>query len=249
MHRGIQMMKKSVLIIEDCPEQRNMLRQLVLEVDERAAVYTAADVATAYKILMERTIDDFLVDIILDTTTPIDTSGIRLVERIRKIPKYMFTPVLFITSLEDTTGYAYKDLNCLGYIEKPFSPDVVLSLVKKALYFSTMKEKDATFCFRKEGILYPVKIRDITYMECVGRRINIHTSNGDVLAVPYITLKDILNEMDTDCMMQCSRNLVINKDYVENIDIPNRMITLKNVPGRMEIGKTFRKKVLGEYGL
>ena len=145
MHRGIQMMKKSVLIIEDCPE-------LVLEVDERAAVYTAADVATAYKILMERTIDVFLVDIILDTTTPIDTSGIRLVERIRKIPKYMFTPVLFITSLEDTTGYAYKDLNCLGYIEKPFSPDVVLSLVKKALYFSTMKEKDATFCFRKEGI-------------------------------------------------------------------------------------------------
>ena len=126
---------------------------------------------------------------------------------------------------------------------------MVLSLVKKALYFSTMKEKDATFCFRKEGILYPVKIRDITYMECVGRRINIHTSNGDVLAVPYITLKDILNEMDTDCMMQCSRNLVINKDYVENIDIPNRMITLKNVPGRMEIGKTFRKKVLGEYGL
>ncbi|MDE6972192.1 MAG: response regulator, partial [Lachnospiraceae bacterium] len=77
------MMKKSVLIIEDCPEQRNMLKQLVLEVDERAAVYTAADVATAYKILMERTIDVFLVDIILDTTTPIDTSGIRLVERIR----------------------------------------------------------------------------------------------------------------------------------------------------------------------
>ena len=214
MHRGIQMMKKSVLIIEDCPEQRNMLRQLVLEVDERAAVYTAADVATAYKILMERTIDVFLVDIILDTTTPIDTSGIRLVERIRKIPKYMFTPVLFITSLEDTTGYAYKDLNCLGYIEKPFSPDVVLSLVKKALYFSTMKEKDATFCFRKEGILYPVKIRDITYMECVGRRINIHTSNGDVLAVPYITLKDILNEMDTDCMMQCSRNLEIGRAHV-----------------------------------
>ena len=52
MHRGIQMMKKSVLIIEDCPEQRNMLRQLVLDVDERAAVYTAADVATSYKILM-----------------------------------------------------------------------------------------------------------------------------------------------------------------------------------------------------
>lgn len=242
-------MRKSVLVIEDSPEQREMLRRLVLEVDERAVVYTAADAATAYKILMERTIDVFLVDIILDTSKPIDTSGIRLVERIRNIPKYMFTPVLFITSLEDTTGYAYKDLNCLGYIEKPFSPEQVSGLVKKALYFSTMKEKDATYCFRKEGILYPVKIREITYMESANRLIYIHTANGDVLTVPYITLKEIVSEMDTDCMMQCSRSLVVNKDYVENIDFPNRMITLRNVSEKMEIGKTFRKKVLAEYGL
>ncbi len=68
-------------------------------VDERAAVYTAAD-CNAYKILWKELLMFFLVDIILDTTTPIDTSGIRLVERIRKIPKYMFTPVLFITSLK-----------------------------------------------------------------------------------------------------------------------------------------------------
>lgn len=242
-------MKKSVLIIEDSAEQREMLRRLVLEIDDRAEVHTAADAATSYKILMERTIDVFLVDIILDTSRSIDTSGIRLVERIRKIPKYMFTPVLFITSLEDTTGYAYKDLNCLGYIEKPFSPDQVSGLVRKALYFSTMKERDATFCFRKDGILYPVKIREITYMESVSRMIHIHTANGDMLTVPYTTLKEILNEMDTDCMMQCSRSLVVNKDYVENIDLPNRMITLKNIPERLEIGKTFRRKILMEYGL
>lgn len=242
-------MKKSVLIIEDSAEQREMLRRLVLEIDERAEVYTAADAATSYKILMERTIDVFLVDIILDTSNPIDTSGIWLVERIRKIPKYMFTPVLFITSLEDTTGYAYKDLNCLGYIEKPFSPDQVSGLLRKALYFSTMKERDATFCFRKDGILYPVKIREITYMESANRLIHIHTANGDVLTIPYTTLKEILNKMDTDCMMQCSRSLVVNKDYVENIDLPNRMITLKNSPERLEIGKTFRRKILMEYGL
>ena len=126
-------MKKSVLVIEDNPDQREMLKKLVLGIDERAVVHTAADVATAYKILMERTIDVFLVDIILDTSKPLDTSGIRLVERIRNVPKYMFTPVLFITSLEDATGYAYRDLNCLGYIEKPFSPEQVSGLVRKAL--------------------------------------------------------------------------------------------------------------------
>ena len=46
----------------------------------------------------------FLVDIILDEDKSSDTSGIKLVEGIRRIPKYMFTPVLFITSL-----FAYLD--------------------------------------------------------------------------------------------------------------------------------------------
>jgi len=219
------MRKRSILIIEDNQEQRGMLVELASQVDGSARIYTAGDIATAYKILMENTIDVFLVDIILDVERPGDTSGIRLVERIRKIPKYMFTPVLFITSLEDVTGYAYKNLNCLGYVEKPFSPDQVKQLVEKALYFSTQRDRDATFCFRREGILYPVKISNILYMESTSRVVNIHTLKGGVLTVHNKTLKEIREEMDTDCMMMCSRNTIVNKDFVENIDILNETVS------------------------
>lgn len=243
------MIRKSVLIIEDEPIQLEVLEKLVLEVDAGVVVYKANNTATAYQILMERTIDLFLVDIILDDDKSSDASGVRLVEQMRKIPKYVLTPVLFITSLEDTTGYAYKDLNCLGYVEKPFSPEHVKQLVKKAFYFPTIKSQNATFCFRKDGILYPVKIADIVYMDSANRMINIHTANGDVLEVPYKTLKEILDEMDADCMMQCSRRTIVNKDYILNLDIANRYITLKNSTGKLEIGKVYGKKVLAEYGL
>ena len=90
-------MKKTVLIIEDDANQLMMLKQLVLSVNEGAEILTADNETIAYKILMERTIDVFLVDIILDTRKPGDTSGVRLVERMRKIQKYIFTPVIFIT--------------------------------------------------------------------------------------------------------------------------------------------------------
>ena len=243
------MIRKSVLIIEDEPIQLEVLEKLVLEVDAGVVVYKANNTATAYQILMERTIDLFLVDIILDDDKSSDASGVRLVEQMRKIPKYVLTPVLFITSLEDTTGYAYKDLNCLGYVEKPFSPEHVKQLVKKAFYFPTIKSQNATFCFRKDGILYPVKIADIVYMDSANRMINIHTANGDVLEVPYKTLKEILDEMDADCMMQCSRRTIVNKDYILNLDIANRYITLKNSTEKLEIGKVYGKKVLAEYGL
>ena len=242
-------MKKAVLIIEDNPIQMEMLKKLVLEVDGTAAVYTASNSSNAYKILMEKTIDVFLADIILDTSAPGDTSGIRLVKKIREIPKYMFTPVLFITSLEDNTGYAYKDLNCLGYVEKPFSPDKVKQLVKKALNFSTAKSEDAVLCFRKDGVLYPVKVCDIVYMDSLNHVFSVHTIKGGTLTVPYKSCKQLIEEADTDCLLQCSRSAIVNKDYVENIDIPNRYITMKGIETKVEIGITFKKKILAEYGL
>ena len=98
-------MKKTVLIIEDNKTQLEMLKKLVLEVNAEAVVYTASEVNVAYQIMMEKNVDAFLVDIILDVTKPGDTSGIKIVEKIRTIPQYMFAPVIFITSLEDTTRY------------------------------------------------------------------------------------------------------------------------------------------------
>ena len=241
-------MKKCVLIIEDSPIQMEMLKKLVLEVNPDVVVYTATDLRTAYQIVIEKTIDVFMVDIILDTTKPGDTSGIKLIEKIRTIPRYMFTPVLFITSLEDTTNYAYTDLNCLGYVEKPFSPERVISLVEKALKFSTAKNEDATFCFRKDGILYPVKVHDIVYIESLNHVVTVHTFKNGTLTVPYRPCKDLLDEVDTDCLFQCSRNAIVNKDFVENVDIANRYITLRGVKDKIEVGITFKKIVLAEFG-
>lgn len=242
-------MKKSVLIIEDNMTQLEMLKRLVLEVNAGVEVHTACNINAAYEILMEQTIDVFLVDIILDTTKPGDASGVRLVEKLRTIPKYMFTPVLFVTSVEDSTKYAYTDLNCLGYVEKPFSPEEVKKLVERALNFSTNRNQDATFCFSKDRILFPVKVRDIQYIDNTRHVVNVHTVNGGILTVPYKTCKELLHEVDTDCLMQCGRSTIVNKDYIENIDPLNRYITLKGVDEKIDIGITFKKKILAEFGV
>lgn len=239
-------MKKNVLIVEDNQTQAEMLKRLVLEVDPEAEVYTAVQLSAAYTILMERSIDVFLVDIILDTSKPGDTSGIRLVEKIRQIPKYMFTPVLFVTSLEDTTKYAYTDLNCLGYVEKPFSPEQIKRFVKRALCFPASREEDAVYCFRRDGVFYPVKVRDIIYIESCRHVINVHTTDG-VITVPYKTCRQLLEEVDTDCLIQCSRSTIVNREYIESVDLVNRYISLRNVCEKPEIGVTFKKKFLAEF--
>ena len=242
-------MKRIVLIVEDNEEQRSMLEHLVLEVEPEATVYTAGELGTAYRILMERTVDVLMVDIVLDTNKPGDASGIRLVEKIRQVPRYMFTPVVFVTMLEDSTKYAFTDLNCLGYVEKPFSPERVKQLVSKALSFPRKSESDHVFCFRKDGILYPVKIKEIVYIESVNHEIEVYMANGSTLTIPYKPFRQLLEEIDADCLLQCSRNTIINKDYVESVDVTNKYIAMRGCTKRIEIGITFKKKILAEYGL
>lgn len=241
-------MRKTVLIVEDDAEQLHMLEKLVLGVNENTEVCTADNVTLAYRLLMEKTVDVFLVDIVLDTTVPADTSGVRLVERIRQIPKYMFTPVIFVTSMEDPEMYAYRGLNCVGYIEKPYDPVQVRKLVERALNYTTEREKDTTLTFRKDGILYPVKLKKIVYMESLRHVMNIHLTNGTVLEIPYKTCRCVLREEDTSgILLQCGRGVLVNREYVKGIDAANRYLILKNSYGMVSIGGRYKKSILAEF--
>lgn len=46
--------------------------------------------------------------------------------------------------------------------------------------------------------------------------------------------------------MQCSRNVIVNKKYIYNVDTVNRIIELKNGE-RVEIGITYKKKIKENY--
>ena len=41
---------------------------------------------------------------------------------------------------------------------------------------------------------------------------------------------------------------MINRNFVLGVDMPNRYIVLKGYMGKVDIGVTYRKKVLEEFG-
>jgi DNA-binding LytR/AlgR family response regulator len=238
-------MKKSILIIEDDIEQLTMLKKLVQTVDENLEIHAVNNKAMAYRILMEKTIDVFLVDIILDTESPGDTSGIRLVEHLRQLAKYKFTPVIFITSLMDSAMYTYTALNCVDYIKKPLEPFKLLKVLKKALDYTTPREEEITLSFRKDGVLYPVRLKEIVYIEQMSHIIHIHTVNGSVLQIPYKTCKCLLQEEDvTDRLIFCDRGVLVNREYVLGIDMLNNCLKLKEGFGAIHLGQKCKKNVL-----
>ena len=240
---------KTVLIVEDDENQALRLEQLVHQLNSGVVVRIANNLTDAYHILMENVIDVFLIDIILKTVTMGDTAGIRLVENIRKLPQYLFTPVIFVTSLEDPEMYCYKGLNCIGYIEKPYDKNQVTALVEKALHYTTQRDENIRITFRKDGILYPVELKKIIYIESIDHILHIHMNDGDVMEIPYKTCKQIMEEVGSERMLQCSRSTIVNREYISSIDIVNQCITLKGNLGSVAIGITYKKKLATEFGV
>ena len=239
--RGIAL--KKILILEDNPAMLAHMTALVGELDVKSTVFSYDNVKDAYQCAMEYEIDLFLIDIILDRSCPGDSSGLKFVDNIRKVGHYGLTPVIFVTSLQDEKLYTYEKLHCYSFIEKPFDPGRFKKLVGECLSVPDRRKKGKTIYLRKEGIIFAVEREDIVYAECVNHRMNIYTKNKDMLSVSYLTLKGFLEQLDSSDMIQCSRNRIVNKVFVHNVDITNRIIQLKDGLGKVEIGEKYKKDV------
>jgi len=240
-------MNKVILLLESETNRRKRIEELIHDTLDHVTIFTAKTIAEAYRILVERTIDIFIVNVVLDGSDATDTAGMRFVSRIREIPKYTLAPVIIISSLVDSGMFAYQELNCLGYLHKLFSDERMRELLRKASYFTTERGLDGTLFFRKNRILYPVKVKDIVFMERKNNITYIHLVDKTVLDIPYITYPSILNFSEGSCLLMCNRGVVVNINYVQAVDATNRFVVLKDDWGMLDIGVTHRKKVVAKF--
>lgn len=238
---------KTVLILEDNEKTASALEVAIRSIDKEIKVIKVLEFNAACVAMVIEIIDVFILDIVLTTKIPGDTSGIRFAQQIRKYERYLFTPIIFITVLADPQLYAFKNLHSFGYLEKPFLIEKAIEVIKDALKFeSNQKEEDKILYFRKEGILFSISLSEIIYMEA-GSHILRVCMKKDELSIPYITIKKVMEDMRTKDLIQCNRNTVINRKYIQYIDFPNRYIRLYNTDKMIEIGPTFYKRLKKEF--
>lgn len=237
---------KNILIVEDNKVTLNKLSAAIYkEIGGEINVYEAMTVEEAYVVLLENRIDVFIIDIILNTRISGDTSGIKLANKIRKNKEYLFTPIIFITALADPQLYAYRELHSFGYLEKPFSMNEAIRLIRLALQSPVAVDEEKLIYFRKDGILYAVQTSKVIYLQVRNHIMEIYMLN-DELKIPYITIKQFLKEVDSRSFLQCNRSTLVNKKYIRYVDLTNRCIGFEKPYGTVDIGPTFYKRVVKE---
>lgn len=240
-------MKKHVLILEDNTMLSEALEKAIGEYDGGIAVHRAETYEEACAAALTYKIELFILDIILSTKHRSDTSGIQFADRIRKCEEYCFTPIIFTTVLSAPQMHAFKELHCYGYLEKPFSIETAMGLIKDALRYKAYRgyADKKTIYLRKDGILFPIQLSDIIFVQSHSHSLLFHLKD-ETIDIPYMTIKQFLKESADFGFMQCSKNMVVNKQYIRNVDIPNRYLQLGGEIKKVDIGRTFCKKIRQE---
>lgn len=238
-------MRKQVLIIEDHPKWMDIACQIVRAVSFETKIYTAFNLKDAYQIAMEANIDLFIIDIILDAKVSGDTSGMTFADNIRQHSKYRYTPIIFITSLEDPKLKAYSNIHCYSYVEKPFDRQKTIEIIEEALAIPLKKNQKEDIYFRRNGILHGFRIDDITHIEVNGHKTVVHCRR-ETARVAYCSVKQLLEKEELHSFVQCNKSTIINRKHIEYIDPVNLYVKLCGIDKPIVIGSIIKKGFLQE---
>lgn len=208
---------KNILIIEDDKYQRKNLKNILSEVDKNLNIYEAEDEFHALEICNKVSIDLFYVDISLQ-----DSSGIDFCLELRKIQKYEFSWIVFITTHIQYMIKAFKEIHCYDYLLKPYDKKDLIKLTEKLIsdtQIADLSEKERKHVVLKISHCISVKIfiDEIIFVEVILRTCIIHTKNRKY-EIKGFSLNKILELINCDDIMQCHKSFIVNINCINRIE-------------------------------
>lgn len=232
------MREKCILIIEDEPSSLQFLLRIVGESCPLwCDIYGYDNLESAYRCMEQHEITLFIVDIRL-TGEENDRSGYEFVEKLRMRKEYRFTPVIFVTGLEEPRADAYKELHCMGYLQKPFEREQIRQMITMCLDFPK-PDRPKKICIRQEGVYLFVEPDQIVYLKTNRKQLFILFSNGELQTYGYVPLKDILEQITSEKMILCGKGIAVNMKFIERVRIKERELYLKGVDEPVRISLNY----------
>ena len=236
-----------ILIIEDEAIQSKLLTSCIKELGNDYEVIATGNGNDAYRRATENEIDLFFIDVNL-----IDESGIEIAKEIRKIEKYKFAWMIFITTHVQFMIEAFKDVHCYDFILKPYDKSTIHStinnlLANKETYKQNSEEEPYSF-IDIEGILVKIFHKDIVFIETYQKMTKIYTKN-DILFVRKLPLKALLKFLNCNSIVQSHKSFAVNIEYIEALSSKSRgsEISFTNRSEKAPLGDKYRKPILESW--
>ncbi|AKL95837.1 two component transcriptional regulator, LytTR family [Clostridium aceticum] len=195
----------NILVVEDNHVERNNLVRILESLNKDIKVFEVATGGQAIKTLEQEIIQLFFLDIELS-----DMSGLKVAEKIRSIPQYELTYIVFITTHVYYQLEAFKKYHCYDFIEKPYTQEDILKISQR-LIKGVIKEsiKEQVIRFEVKNCILKIFLKDIFFIEAQGKNCMVYTKNNQY-TIPNTSMKGILEKVSSSSFMQTHKSYIVN---------------------------------------
>lgn len=236
-------MEQVILVAEDDHNQCNLIHTAIQNAYPLWSVYDAYDLKTAQSLIEDEGIlfSLFLLDVRLSENED-DRSGFQLAESLRQQQRYYATPILFLTSVYDQTGFALSQFHCYNYITKPYSSTNIIQQIRQMLLTGFLNNS-LSICdiARVHHNIFP---EEVLYVSSKGHVIDICTEHGCIQTREY-NLTEMLQLLNGP-FIQIHRKHLVNRNKIKSIDLANMLLSIGSVS--LPIGRTYRSSLSTELG-
>lgn len=231
-----------IIVVEDEPLYAARIEYLVEKMGYEVVGITD-NAEEMMQFFMTKKPDLALIDININGSM----NGIELAQKIWK-SKYEI-PIIFITSFDDKETFSKAKLaKPFAYIIKPIDEATLQRSVELALMRYSNNDMSEGQVWRndillrehifikEEGILKKITLKDIAVIEAANKYVDIFTRTTKF--VVRMPLKDIENKLPHSDFVQIHRSIIINANFIEDINPKENTIYILN--RTFDIGRGYR---------
>jgi len=207
-------MKMQLLLIEDDIIQSDNLSNLIKESYNNVELLTAHSFKESLKVISEKNVDLFFIDINLP-----DGSGIDIAKKIRAMEGCELKGIVFITSQGYQMVDAFKNIHCYDFLIKPYSKKDIKRIIDVFMKENVKKNDNRKYSMItiENKITYKLYHDDIVFAEYIPRKCKIVTVKNRVIYAK-LSLGKLLSMIESNSIVQCHKSFIVNTKYIKRID-------------------------------
>ena len=155
---------EKILLVEDNPAASERIRKFIENIDPGDEVIVFPMAGEAYSYACRESVSLFILDIQLA-----DYKGTNLARQLRALEAYKYTPILFETALAGEELTAYRDVQCYGFLIKPFTETEFREAFNSAIGLSRqLRPAGKKLCLEQKQFILEYDVSSIVYLEAYG---------------------------------------------------------------------------------
>lgn len=203
----------NIAICDDLELDRKYLTNLIkdystiLSYDIHIMSFTSGEDLVAYYEDENRGFDIIFLDIYMG-----GENGIKTAEKIREFDSQC--KIIFTTTSTDHALESFKVFP-FNYLIKPITKEIFNVVLKKVI-LNIDKEKQKSITVKTENQIKNILYKDIKFMESFSRKIQIHTTHGDISC--YAKLDEVETGINDERFLRCHKSFLVNMDYISSVE-------------------------------